>query len=267
MTMWVRRLIVANVVVYFLTRSASPTLARSLAFIPAEMFLRPWTVITYMFVHATFGHLFFNMLGLFFFGSRLEVRLGARDFLCLYFLSGLGGAVLSFLTGLAGHYLPTGSLLHVPIVGASGGVFGVLYAFARFWPRDRIFIWGIIPVQARVLVIFLAVLSLWSGITGANAGVAHFAHLGGFVGGWAYLNWRERSIRRRRPGPAEPSTIDVVTGRMRMEEELWRTVPLDTLHEVNRMEFERILNKLASSGSRSLTPDERAFMNRMAGAL
>ena len=92
MTPWVIRLLTANVVVYFLTASM-PRVAELLAFVPAVAYQRPWTVVTYMFVHGSFTHLLFNMIGLFFFGPRIEDRLGERSFLFLYFLAGLGGAL------------------------------------------------------------------------------------------------------------------------------------------------------------------------------
>ncbi|MBP1679011.1 MAG: Peptidase rhomboid domain protein, partial [Bacteroidetes bacterium] len=140
MNSWTMRLIAANVVMYFLT-SASPGLLNLLMLVPAFAPSAPWTVVTYMFLHANLWHLLFNMLSLFFFGPRLELELGGRDFLLLYFISGIAGALLSFLTP------------YVAIVGASGAVFGVLLGFARYWPREQIMIWGIIPVEARWLVI------------------------------------------------------------------------------------------------------------------
>ncbi len=253
MTLWVRRLIAANVIIYMLTM-ASPALYAHLAFVPAAVLVRPWTLVTYMFVHAPgFTHLFFNMIGLFFFGPRLEYRLGSRDFLLLYFLSGLGGAVLSFI------FSPMSA-----VVGASGAVFGILYGFARFWPHDHIYLWAVLPIRARWLVIGLAVISLWSGVRGMGDGIAHFAHLGGFVGGWAFLHWRDRLVRTRRPVAAH-TAIEVVSGKMRREEEQWRAIRLETLHEINRSEVERILRKLEETGGRGLTPEERAFMNRMCG--
>lgn len=254
MTTWVMRLIVANMVIFFLTLIV-PGLYGALAFIPALVVRRPWTILTYMFLHASIGHILFNMLALYFLGPRVEARLGSRDFLLLYFLGGLGGAFLSFL-------LAPGSA----VVGASGAVFGVLLAFARYWPRERLYIWGILPVEARWLVVGLALLSLYSGFAGAGGRIAHFAHLGGFVGGWAYLRWRERRIKARRPGPYGAPVRKRVPGQARREEERWRSIRLDALHEVNRAEVERILRKLDERGPRSITPTERAFMNRMSGA-
>src|SRR4051812_42314478 len=181
MTPWVTRLIVANVLVYFLEQTM-PGIVRELVFVPATAITRPWTLITYMFLHGSFTHILFNMLGLYFFGSRVEERLGQKHFLWLYFLSGIAGAVLSMI------FAPRS-----PILGASGAVFGVMMAFAYYWPHERIFIWGIVPVPARILVLVTAALALFSGFSGSTGGVADFAHVGGFVGAFLYLKWLERN--------------------------------------------------------------------------
>src|SRR6266849_169284 len=171
MTPWVLRLLIANVIVFFITR-ASPAMISALMFVPEHILVRPWTLISYMFLHGGMGHIFFNMLGLFFFGPRLELVLGGPRFLLLYFISGIAGALLSFLV------TPT-----VPIIGASGAIFGVMLGFAYFWPREPIYVWGIFPIQARWLVVGMSVLSIYSGF-GDSGGIAHFAHLGGFLGGY-----------------------------------------------------------------------------------
>ncbi|MDH3252462.1 MAG: rhomboid family intramembrane serine protease, partial [Ignavibacteria bacterium] len=182
MTPWVTRLLIANAAMYVLS-IVGPGLVSALMFVPAYVLMRPWTLVTYMFLHGGIWHLFFNMLGLFFFGPRLEVELGGRDFLLLYFISGLAGALFSFITPYAA------------IIGASGAVYGVLIGFAYYWPRDQILIWGIIPVQARWLVAGMTVLSLWGGFGGGGDGIAHFAHLGGFAGGYLFLKWRDLTSR------------------------------------------------------------------------
>jgi len=237
------RLIAANVVMYFLT-SASPGLMNLLMLVPAFTLAAPWTVVTYMFLHANLWHLLFNMLGLFFFGPRLEGELGRRDFLLLYFISGIAGALLSFLTP------------YVAIVGASGAVFGVLMGFARYWPREQIMIWGILPVEARWLVIIMAVLSLIGGI-GGGGDIAHFAHLGGFAGGILFLVWRDRTTRaaRFKAATAPPSIRPA-------DLERWSRIDRTRLHEVNRTELDRIMVKLQTGGTDSLTPDERGFLDR-----
>lgn len=255
MTPWVVRLLIANVVVFFLT-AAQPRLGALLALWPMGILSQPWGVVTYMFVHANFWHLFFNMLAIFFFGPRLEMQLGGKSFLKLYFLSGLGGAAFSFL------FAP-----HAAVVGASGAVFGVLLGFAYFWPKAPIYIWGVLPVQARWLVIILAVVSLYAGISGSGTGIAHFAHLGGFAAGYAYLRWQRRKyFQQWRPMPTPKERLTDSAGRSDDREALrrWRAIPLEKLHELNRDEVERVLEKALSSGVRSLTPDERAMLERFA---
>jgi membrane associated rhomboid family serine protease len=255
MTPWVRRLLIANVVVFLLTSTGTVD-GRWLALFPPAILIQPWGVFTYMFVHANFMHILFNMIGLFFFGPRLEMQLGSRPFLNLYLLSGLGGAALSFVFAW-----------HAAVVGASGAVFGVLLGFAYFWPKERIFIWGILPVEARWLVGALAAMSLYSGFSGADAGVAHFAHLGGFVGGYGYLRWRKRKyLRQWKPMATPKDQLAKAAKRTRHGEAMrrWSTIRVEDLHELNREEVERLLAKAKESGAGSLSPDEKAVLDRFA---
>lgn len=254
MTPWVLRLLIANVAVFFVT-AAQPEVARLLAYVPALTLSRPWTPITYMFVHANFAHLLFNMIGLFFFGPRLEHHLGRRSFLLLYFVSGLGGAIFSLL------FQPG-----VGVVGASGAVYGVLFAFAYLWPRENIYIWGVLPIQARWLAVMLVAVSLYSGITGSASGVAHFAHLGGVALGFGYLWWHRRRRRTARKRSAKTSPGSALTARLKNRRSLdrWRSISVDHLHELNRQEVRSLLRKVEDEGVQSLSPQERAFLDRMA---
>lgn len=133
-----------------------------------------WQVFTYMFVHANFRHLLFNMLGLFFFGSAVERALGSKEFALFYFLTGTLAGVFSFAL------FAIGGALNVSLVGASGAVYAVLFAFAVINPRAKIFIWGILPVQAPILVAVYTIIELWSELSGAGGTVAHLTHLAGF---------------------------------------------------------------------------------------
>ncbi|HEU5173506.1 MAG TPA: rhomboid family intramembrane serine protease [Gemmatimonadaceae bacterium] len=249
MTPWVQRLLIANVAV-FLAMLALPefgNLFPYLAFQPRGAFVRPWTFITYMFLHGGFGHLLFNMIALYFFGSRLELRIGSAHFIQLYLASGITGALLSmvFSPGAA-------------IIGASGGVFGVMYGFAHFWPRERVYIWGVLPVEARWLVIGTTALALFGGFAGTQRGTAHFAHLGGYVGAWVYLRvltHRATASRRdwqKRVNAAAPAAARIVKV---------PDVDLSRIHPVNRDEVERILTKARESGLDSLTNQERTFLS------
>lgn len=243
MNSWVLRLIAANTIVY-LVMSIAPEFTTALMFVPALVLSRPWTMITYMFLHGGFWHLLFNMLGLYFFGPRVEEEMGSRDFLGLYFVSGLMGALLSFVTPFTA------------IVGASGAVYGVFLAFAYFWPRDQILLWGIVPVEARWMVVGMTALSLWGGFGGGD-NIAHFAHLGGFVGGYAFLRIRTR-MTRRAPFDA-PKGVPTHTS---ADVARWKRVDRLRLHEVNREEWDRVMAKLDMHGLSALTRQEREFLDR-----
>ncbi len=256
MTPVVGQLLLLNLVGLLLAPPGTRLFAE-LQLVPALMIQRPWTLLTYQFLHAGFGHLFFNMIGLFFFGPRLEVRLGSRHFVGLYLVSGLVGALVHIGYTL----LPfSGGGLFAPMVGASGAVFGVFFAYARFWPHDRILVWFIIPMEVRVFVIVLTVLSLWSGLGGVQDNVAHFAHLGGFLGGWLYLRgkaWRSpaKQFQRKVESPAAHM------GERQLSER-WARIDPATLHPVNREEYERIANKVRALGWGGLSEREKTFVER-----
>lgn len=251
MTFWVARLLAANVVVFFLTEAVDG-LWVIMALRPRLVLQMPWTPFTYMFVHAGLWHLFFNMLTLYFFGPRVEERLGSQRFILLYLLSGLGGAALSFLT-------PT-----VAIVGASGATFGVFLAFARFWPRDRIYIWGILPVEARVLVLITTLYSLWGGTGSMGGSIAHWAHLGGYAAAFLYLHWIEqRSDRKRFQKRVDDATFGKRTVATAIAAPDFDAIKREGLHELTLEELDRLRAKVNADGIGSLTPDEKAFLHRM----
>lgn len=272
MTPWVQRLLAVNVIVHLLGWLPSLDFA-GLAFAPAEILERPWkivTIVTYMFLHGEgFMHLASNMISLFFFGPRLEERLGSRRFLVLYFLCGICGALLSLVLFAVA---PFGSM-----VGASGAVFGVLVGFARYWPDDAIYIMGVLPVRARTLAIVLIAASLFAGATGVGGNIAHFAHLGGGLAGWAYLVAWERQrialIKEIAGVPRKSSERRAPQARRKPQAareadslERWKAIPRDRLHELNREELETLLRKAEEGGVKALTAAERAFLDRIADA-
>lgn len=169
-------LIGVNVLVYALG-AVFRELSVYLALIPGAVLAYGWVwqVFTYMFVHANVSHLFFNMLGLFFFGTAVERSLGTREFLLFYLVSG----ALAGLFSLAAFAL--GGALGVRLIGASGAVYAVLFAFAVINPRARIFVWGLVPVPAPLLVLGYTAVELFSHLTGRGASVAHLTHLAGFL--------------------------------------------------------------------------------------
>jgi rhomboid family protein len=271
MTPWVKRLLIVTVVAFIFSQSLGPVV-NELVFYPfrptavgyrPDLLFHPWTVVTYMFLHAGLGHLFFNMLALFFFGPRLEQRLGGADFLKLYFLGGFGGAAFSFV------FAPEN-----PIIGASAAVYAVLLGFALYWPREKIYIWAILPVEAWLLAVFLVAGSLWAGISGSQSGVANFAHVGGLAFGFSYLRWRDwrkgaskRDFQRKldtgaRGGAPAPGIKQDRTALRR-----WESIPVDALHEINRDEVVVLLQKAKALGVRGLSVSERQFLDRMAASM
>ena len=254
-TPMVKRLLIANSVVFAIGLVLPELVLDWLAFQPTRIVFRPWAPLTYMFVHGSLGHLFFNMLMLFFFGPPLEGRWGEREFLKFYVICGLGGAALSFL------FMP------VSIVGASGALYGVMIAFALNWPKAPIYVFGIFPVEARYLVGFMALVALLSATdsaTGSN--VAHLAHLGGLITGWIYLkadfrtgaaisSVRRATTKRRRLAivPADESEDEAVTASSRPVKED------PALYD----RVDAVLDKISAKGITALTPDELELLDEV----
>jgi membrane associated rhomboid family serine protease len=263
LTPWVKRLLIANLVIWLLQITVAP-LTEWLQFVPQDFLRRPWTVVTYMFAHDPrgIGHIFFNMLGLFFFGPPLEGRWGSREFIKYYILCGLGGAALSFV--FAGS----------PIIGASAAVYGIMLGFAMNWPDAPIYIYGILPVPAKYLVGMGVVLSLYLGLTGRQAGVAHFAHLGGFAAGFIYLKLDHRGgglftrarkmVTRSRmnvsPGGRDADDRPGAVGHMGPARPMTRGMAPGA-EEKLLSELDQVLDKISTHGMSSLTLDERKLLD------
>lgn len=182
---------------------------------------RPWQLVTYMFMHANFSHLFFNMFALWMFGNTLENIWGAKRFLIYYLLCGLGAAliqegvqfiqmqfyseqVLDYVSAYGADVLKEGNnyadsalasanlLFNIPTVGASGAIYGLLLAFGMMFPNSMIYLYFLVPIKAKWFVIGYAVIELLNGL-GAGDNVAHFAHLGGMlVGLIIILIWKKK---------------------------------------------------------------------------
>ncbi len=260
LTPWVQRLLIANGLVFVAQMLAGPYLTSWLAFVPGAVLIRPWTLLTYMFAHGGFMHLFFNMLGLFFFGPPLESRWGSREFLQFYLVCGLGGAALSFVFAF-----------NSPIIGASAAVYGVMLAFALNWPDAPIYIWGVLPIPAKWLVAILAVFSFLAAFQGRADGVAHFAHIGGFVAAFIYLKWekitRQRRLSsmgfgdkaRRRKFTVVPGGSEVTTTPPPRPQPSSTAGDEQFLNELNR-----VLDKIGVAGMSSLTAEERRLLDEAA---
>lgn len=192
-------LLVANVAMFFL-QQVLPGMIIPLALWPfaaatasnGEVSFQIWQVVTYGFLHGGMLHLAFNMFALYMFGGAMERVVGPRRYLAYYFVCVVSAAIAQLaVAALMGGLYPT--------VGASGGVFGLLLAYAVYFPNNRVMLlFPPIPIPARWFVLIYAGIELFLGVTNTQSGVAHFAHLGGMVGGAIMLyQWRVLRPRRR----------------------------------------------------------------------
>jgi membrane associated rhomboid family serine protease len=240
-------------------------LASYLALWPLGTHFFPWQLLTYMFMHGGFWHIFLNMFSLWIFGTELEHLWGSKRFLIYYLLCGLGGAVTNLLVApLIGQGAPT--------VGASGAVFGVLLAFGVLFPDRPIYLYFLLPVRAKFFILGLIALELYTGITGTVDGIAHFAHLGGAAAGAVYLAAVLKvnllgGFRKKpevyggtagrgwgappRPGEEvqEAKFYDIRTGKPPQEEGRPTQETIDA-----------ILDKIGRGGYQSLTDDEKRIL-------
>ena len=194
----VKALLAANVVVYALQILSKGALDDLFALWPLQTLegvphFYPWQIVTYAFLHSTdnYWHLLFNMFGLWMFGTGIERYVGPRRFLACYFASVVTAA-------LAQLFVPT--LFGAPpeaTIGASGGVFGLILAYAVMFPKSKVAVYSPIPMPTWLFATLYAALELFQGVTGSQSGVAHFAHLGGMVGSAVVLwRWRRTATHR-----------------------------------------------------------------------
>ena len=182
LTPGVKAIIIANLAVFVL-QNLVPRLTGWFVLSPSlvlPMNFQLWRVVSYMFLHGGLMHLLFNMLALFMFGCSIERTWGTRSFYRYYFLCGIGGAVFAFI--------PYGPFYNLPILGASGAIYGILLAYGMLFPHNRILVFLTFPVEARYLVAIWGFIAFVGSVSGAE-GVAHIVHLGGLVTGYVLLRW------------------------------------------------------------------------------
>lgn len=281
----VRALIGTNVVVLFVqwTLFGDADTFRWLAYRDGALLSHWWTVLTYMFVHGGLLHLALNMYSLWLFGPRLEAEWGVSRFVALYLWSGLGGVVLHALLGGDGY-----------LVGASGAVFGVMLAYALLWPDEELLLFGVLPLRVMALVALLGAVNLLQGLAGGESGVAHFAHLGGFLFAFIFMraprmfgldrarqqvaelpdeDARPRAIQRPLRPRERPDEIDEVVARSRAVTSAPVQRPAAprparvAVPEASGSEIDRLLDKISESGIDSLTAGERAVLDAYSARL
>ena len=219
-----------------------------------------WQLLTFQFLHASPWHLFFNLLGIFFFGRVVEDRLGPGMFLKIYFLSGIAGGLLQALLGII-----SPALFGLEVLGASAGVFGLITAATLLEPDSPILLFFILPIRARYFLYFIAAVSLFYIFVPAYSHVAHGAHLGGILGAWAYLRYgpsvRDFFARRRsrlaRSRPRELIKVNVNKAGVARKQPTAEDLPPE---EFISREVDPILDKISAHGIQSLTPTERKIL-------
>jgi rhomboid family protein len=175
-------------VAMFLITTAVPQLRIHLGLVPMWVVhqLRIWQLVTYMFIHVSVFHIVFNMLALWMFGAELERVWGTREFLKFYFVTGIGAGMLTVLLSLV-PYGPTASLYASDIIGASGAVYGLLLAYALYFPNRPIYMYFVFPIPARIFVVIMGALAFFSSMSENGGGVANATHLGGLLVAYVYL--------------------------------------------------------------------------------
>lgn len=217
------------------------------AFVVGKFFI--WQLVTYLFLHGGTWHILMNMFILWMFGAELERYWGTGEFLKFYFIAGIGAGIVNVLFGI---FNPASS--HVPVIGASGAIYGVLVAYAMLFPDRYVYIYFLIPVKVKFLVIFLVAIEFLS--TYRPDGIAHFAHLGGALFGFLYLkqNWR---WKLRKWSPEE------IIRRIKEAQQSKKSRGEKELME----EVDRILDKINSIGYDKLTRREKKILERASDKL
>lgn len=210
MTPMVKKLIIINVVVWFglqviLESIVKLPVSQYLALVPANFLFEYhlWTAVTYMFLHSNqVTHILFNMLMLWFFGSEVEQAWGSRKFLFYYLFTGVGAALI-YCLGMALYAYFTGNTLQlvIPVIGASGALFGVMLAYGVLFGERVVYFFMLFPMKARYFVMLMGLIEFANMITSGTSGseVAYLAHLGGLIAGYFYImvqKWKSQGPRK-----------------------------------------------------------------------
>ncbi len=206
-----KNLIIINCIVFLACLVNREYMTENFAlFYPTSRYFHWWQVITHMFMHGGFWHIFFNMYTLLIFGSVVERIIGEKKFIFFYFVCGLGAVAMhlgveylqmqSFVQGAAlGNPAALQNMAIIkltPTVGASGAIYGVLIGYAMLFPDAKMtLLFPPVTLSAKWMVVMFAVIELFTGVTGTLSGVAHFAHLGGMLLGYLLIRgWRRRGV-------------------------------------------------------------------------
>ncbi|MEE8179679.1 MAG: rhomboid family intramembrane serine protease [bacterium] len=242
----IKWLIIANVSVYLISWFAGRNFLYTFGLVPYQITrnLRLWQIFTHMFLHGGLFHLLINLFVLWMFGKPIEREWGTKSFLKYYFTCGLGAGFFIFITSLNSR---------IPVVGASGAIYGILVAFAMLYPDSIIYLYFLFPIKAKHFVILIGAVALLAGISRGRSNIAHFGHLGGLLVGYVYLKF---PLWKHRFHPAK----------------IFASLRLPKLNLKRRKKYKsefygveervnQILDKILLHGVDSLTTEERKIMD------
>jgi membrane associated rhomboid family serine protease len=290
----IKTLLISNIAIFLLefffldtlkagSHSVGEMFLKNFALFPfGSPFFKPWQLFTYMYLHGGFSHLFFNMFALWMFGVELENLWGSRTFFIFYTVCGLGAGIANAFLAPLVSALP----LNVPTVGASGSIYGVLIAFGMIFPNRYIYIYFMLPVKAKYLVIVYIAIEVFAVASQSQSGIAHVAHLGGGLVGFLYVYfYLNRGARKFFQGGTD-SGSNVFDGFKNMFDKKddgkmhVYTMPKDNVKDANyedlnkskyeddirarekeaREKIDAILDKLSANGYSSLTDEEKKIL-------
>ncbi|HPC36616.1 MAG TPA: rhomboid family intramembrane serine protease [Candidatus Marinimicrobia bacterium] len=263
----VGNIIIANVVVFLvmLIFQAQNFFPSNFGLVPTAVLKKGyiWQLFTYMFIHGGFGHLFWNMFVLWMFGMEIENYWGKREFYKFYFITGVGSGLITML--FSAHS-------EIPVVGASGAIYGVLVAFAMLFPERYIYFYFLIPIKAKYFAIIMVVITFFSTMSPGTSNISHLTHLGGLAIGYLYLarykllaGWRRRagSVNWHWPRPKvkNPFRNLRLSPRHKKTKAPKEQIPFSyETEETMREELDRILDKISTAGYDRLSEQERSTL-------
>jgi membrane associated rhomboid family serine protease len=257
----IRALIIGNVLIFALSYMVGGNFLDMFGLVPTHVLKDRWVwqPLTYLFIHGGLMHLLFNLFALWMFGMPVEAQWGQLEFFKFYFICGLGAAAATI--AMAPHS-------NVPVIGASGSIYGLLVAFAMLYPDAVVYLYFLIPVKAAHMAILFGLIEFFAGASGSNPGIARFAHLGGMVTGYVYIRWwwviklRFKTLFRHMTNGVEITNAPRRAARRPAPAPKAAAVPERDPAEAQMAEVDRILDKILVSGLDSLTDEERAVMRK-----
>ena len=242
----VKFLLIVNVVVFILIELSGQKslLFRTFGLVPSLVWskFKIWQLFTYLFIHSGIFHIFFNMFVLWMFGKDLESQWGKMEFLLFYFVCGIGAGLITVLFSV-------NSI--VPIVGASGAIYGLLLAYGFTYPNQMVYLYGLVPIKVKYMVLGLGAIAFFASLSASQSNVSHITHLSGMIIGLIFIyfniNWK---------------VIKLWYIRMRLKGLTQQPAKQDNEEAQMKKQVDKILDKLNDSGWDSLTEQEENYLTQ-----